>query len=136
MLCIQSVYTTFWRIPNTDYVYTYTRHVKFKGRHYKIKIIMKNIKHQMHVPYHSLHSCYDIITTPFVRYPWKVERIDEFVWRIKRFVKVSRVWAIFFSVINNTNIEIVYENKANPVYSIFFGGLTLNDERHLLSTCM
>lgn len=134
MLCIQSVYTTFWRIPNTDYVYTYTRHVKFKGRHYKIKIIMKKIKHQMHVPYHSLHSCYDIITTPFVRYPWKVERIDEFVWRIQR---LAEFWpTVFFSVIKHTNIEIVYENKTNPVYSIFFGGLTLNDERHLSSTCI
>lgn len=132
MLCVQNVYTTFWRIPNTDYVYTYTRHVKFKGRHYKIKIIMKNIKHQMHVPYHSLHSCYDIITTQLV-WSLKSRKIEG----SKDFVKVSRVLAnVFFSVINNTNIEIVYENKANPVYSIFFGGLTLNDERHLSSTCM
>lgn len=35
---------------------------------------------------------------------------------------------IFFLVINNINIEIVYENKVNFVYSIFFGGLILNDK--------
>lgn len=91
----------------------------------------------MYVLYYSLYLYYDIIMIFFVWYFWKVERIDEFVWRIKRFVKVSRVLVNgFFLVINNINIEIVYENKVNFVYSIFFGGLILNDEWYLLSICM
>lgn len=48
----------------------------------------------MHVPYHSLHSYYDIITTPFVR-SLKSRKIEG----SKDFVKVSRVLAdgFFFS---------------------------------------
>lgn len=53
----------------------------------------------MYVLYYSLYLYYDIIMIFFVWYFWKVERIDEFVWRIKRFVKVSRVLVngFFFS---------------------------------------
>lgn len=87
--------------------------------------------------YYIIVYIYVIIMIFFVWYFWKVERIDEFVWRIKRFVKVSRVLVNdFFLVINNINIEIVYENKVNFVYSIFFGGLILNDKWYLLSICM
>lgn len=86
----------------------------------------------MYVLYYSLYLYYDIIMIFFVWFlkSWKIEGL-------KDFVKVSRVLVNgFFLVINNINIEIVYENKVNFVYSIFFGGLILNDEWYLLSICM
>lgn len=116
----------FGAYQNTDHVNTHTHLVKFKGRHYKIKISWENkasntctISQTTFILWHQL--------TPFVQslksrnYRWirsKSQQIFKGKWG---FIDDSDFLAndIFFSVIKNTNIEIVYEIKANSMDIIF-----------------
>lgn len=118
----------FGAYQNTDHVNTHTHLVKFKGRHYKIKIVISwankasntcTISQTTFILWHQL--------TPFVQslksrnYRWirsKSQQICKGKWG---FIDDSDFLAndIFFSVIKNTNIEIVYEIKANSMDIIF-----------------